>query len=247
MNNENTFEKGQGVWVKARLASNTIDDNGEIAIYVNREWDANYVYSVLPCEIRTTEQILKKHGALAPLKYEYTMTLNGDFAIYQVIKYTATEDEAMKELNRLNREASHFTPEIPQNAELAEPDHTRKFQKGDKVQIVERDGRTPWLNDGFILNGYYTVCENEDINGDVCLHDETRCEFFAISWFFLDLVETAPEPKYWLHESPKTYSIYYKGQFGRVITAMLMQKDLYTLEEAQEQCDKLNRKEQDND
>lgn len=38
-----------------------------------------------------------------------------------------------------------------------------------------------------------------------------------------------------------------KGQFGRVITAMLMQKDLYTLEEAQAECDRLNRKGQEND
>ena len=238
-----TFTKGQEVWVKAIIENPEPDY--EWGIKFSRRCQGGRIWGFThPSEIRTTEQLVQEYGASSPLKYEYTRTLNGDFAIYQVIKYTATETEAMKELNRLNREGQHFTPETPQNAEVI--DHTRKLREGDKVEIVERDGRIPWVTDGFEIGGHYLV-SGEDKYGEVTLYDKSRCEFFTTSWIFLDLIEPAPEPKYWLHESPKTYSIYYKGQFGRVITAMLMQKDLYTLDEAQEQCDKLNEKDENDD
>lgn len=132
---------------------------------------------------------------------------------------------------------------VPQNA----PDRTRKFKKGDKVRLVERDGRKPqeYKHSGFELNKVYTVATDEDIVNEVFLVDEHNTERFLVSWNFLDLVE--PAPKYWVHESPKTYSIYYKGKRGEVITAMLLRKDIYTLEEALEFCNNLNVKDQNND
>lgn len=149
--------------------------------------------------------------------------------------------EVIKEEEERLKNIGIAPPSDGQNAN----DRTRPFRERDKVRVVERWGRP--LKDqedfedwGFKLNEVYEVAEDEDCDNEVKLKNGEH--YWCFPFYVLDLVEPAPEPKYWLHESPKTYSIYYKGQFGRVITAMLMQKDLYTLEEAQEQCDKLNQK-----
>ena len=132
---------------------------------------------------------------------------------------------------------------------FVEPDRTRKFKKGDKVRVVKRWGRP--LKDqedfedwGFKVNEVYEVLENEDCDNAVKLINGGHCWYFP--FYALDLVEPAPAPKYWLHESDKTYSIYFKGESDKVLAAMILRKNLYTLEEAQEQLDKLIQKDQDN-
>lgn len=156
--NTPTFTSEQEVWVKARIAGNPIPDrDGEIKIYTTNSWDNYGEHYVLSSEIRTTEQIMQEYGASSPqhkaIKYEYTMTLNGDFAIYQVIKYTATETEAMKELNRLNREASHFAKETPQNAVLPDQNAELTDQNAEcwvRAKYIEKNdfGNLIELNDG---------------------------------------------------------------------------------------------------
>lgn len=168
---------------------------------------------------------------------------DGDYRVLIENNFTGEERVFVRPEHIRFSDPTHSTAVIT----FVKTDRTRKFRKGDKVRLVERWGRTPWLNcSNLELGETYTVYADEEVE-DEEIYLEVYDNSEGISPFFLDLVEPTPEPKYWLHESPKTYSIYYKGQFGRVITAMLMQKDLYTLEEAQEQCEKLNKKEQNND
>lgn len=236
-----TFKHRQEVWVKATIIDKSIyGDNMWFTLVAGGDYD-----HIPEEEIRTTEQIVQEHGASSPqhnaTKYEYTITHNGDFAVYKVMKYAATETEAIEERNRLNREAQHVTKQQTQEIILNEPDPTRKFKKGDKAQrrktLEGRDLRKtcPQLPFDEIL----TVLEdeNEAWNIKVKWGDKTAYGGFV----YFELVEPAPEPKYWVKESTLCYYINYKGADDCIYTALYMNKDLYTLEEAQQECDRLNR------
>lgn len=137
----------------------------------------------------------------------------------------------------------HFTKPQTQGVAFTEPNFTNKLKVGDKVQLVERWGRKPkdleYMQEyGIVLNGTYIVDKVEDSDFDVRIKHGDN--YWYVSFIFLKLVE--PAQKYWLSETDKTYSIYYRGEKDKLLVAMSLRKDLYTLAEAQEQCDKLNRK-----
>lgn len=72
-------------------------------------------------------------------------------------------------------------------------DPCRKFKKGDKVRVVERDGRSPILCGAVELGGTYTVHADED-DGDVILdigYGVNGGE--SIAWTFLELVTPVEE------------------------------------------------------
>lgn len=169
---------------------------------------------------------------------------DGDYNVLIENNFTDIEQVYARAENVRFTEPTHSTAII----ELIEPDRTRKFKKGDKVKRREEllYGRTLDIIFPLLPYGKTLIVEtDEDSNGEVGIFYGGITRY--VPFFILDLVEPAPEPKFWVHESPKTYSIYCKGKKGEVITAMLLRKDIYTLKEAQEQCDKLNSKDQDND
>lgn len=226
MNTESEFTKGQEVWVKATIEDKSIHKDNSWFVFVK---GGDFAH-VPEDGIRTTEQIILENTTMdSPTMYRFFDPVYGA--------------ENAKIASR-NAEQNAKPTTISNTETVTEYDRTRRFKKGDKVRLVERWGRPPreeglFESWAFEPNKVYEVLKDEEYNEVELTNGEYSWDY---PFYFLDLVEPAPEPKYWLHESPKTYSIYYKGQFGRVITAMLMQKELYTLEEAQEQCDKLNQK-----
>lgn len=83
---------------------------------------------------------------------------------------------------------------LPGKAEGAVKDVAcRLFRKGDKVRVVERNGRSPILCGAVELGGTYTVHADED-NGDVTLdigYGALGGE--SIAWTFLELVTPVEE------------------------------------------------------
>lgn len=131
------------------------------------------------------------------------------------------------------------------------PDFVNKLQVGDKVQLVERWGRKPNIigtrdGYGFELNGIYFVKESEDYENDVCITNGD--EYCYVPFIFLDLVEPAPGPKYFIEErhAYPAYIINYGTPVSRKFVAHL-NPDYVTLAEAQEFCNILDQKDQDNE
>lgn len=136
-------------------------------------------------------------------------------------------------------EPTHSTAII----ELIEPDRTRKFRKGDKVQRrKELEGRDlsetcPELP----FDEIFTVLEdeNEAWNIKVKWGDKTAQGGFI----YFELVEPAPEEKFFIEDETSYDS--YTINFGTPDNYQFVAKldtDFYTLEEAWKECEKLSKK-----
>lgn len=125
------------------------------------------------------------------------------------------------------------------------PDFANTLKAGDTVKLVERWGRRPSKLEfmgalGFKLNGTYIVEESEDYEYDVRITNGN--EYYYVPFIFLDLVE--PAPKYKLVENTREYQIY---DTQKRQTKASFSNEIYTFEEVQAECDRLNQKDQDND
>lgn len=125
----------------------------------------------------------------------------------------------------------------PQNTQ----DRTRPFRERDKVRIVERDARKPDLLPGFDCGKIYEVRDDEGCHGDVCLKNPIYDnEDLYIPWFFLDLVEEAPNPRFIVIEDieNKEYKIFDREQKITVSTYLM---NYHALRYINRQCDILNK------
>ena len=111
-------------------------------------------------------------------------------------------------LEILHKYAPSFTP-IPSKHGTSVPTTTRLFREGDKVRVVEKDGRTPTcfpvgkIKVGDIL----TVIENERGDAFINVKTEDGSKMMA-PWFHLELVTPVEELEpYKLIDSPNTYNI----------------------------------------
>lgn len=118
-------------------------------------------------------------------------------------------------------------------------DPTRLFREGDKVRLVERNGRKPFT---FSLN--YTiliVAADEDSKGLVSIHEPCSSDTFVIHYSHLELVTPIEELEPYSIDPANTNVLFKRG------------KKFATFEdddEALEVCDRLNaeyRKEHGND
>lgn len=257
INNENdTFTEGQEVWIKGKIETRShIDYN----VWLIKIEDGSYTR--VPEEaIYTSSRIANDHAA-SVLQNNEDLTLDEKMKIM----YTITDQNAkLNEGNECWVRATYVgkafihnescvkieTPGLVERTSyldvkdkdicFTKPNRTRKFKKRDKVKPVERDGRIPYLGDGFRLGEIYEVSEDEDEDGHVWIYNATNAIYIGISWIFLDLVEQ----KYFIDRSApefRSFVINYGTPTDYKFVAKL-HIDHFTLEEAQEFCDKLNKK-----
>lgn len=126
---------------------------------------------------------------------------------------------------------------------FTEPNRTRKFKKGDKVKRREGllygrnlDNWHPLLPHGETL----IVKTDEDCNGEVGIFYGGITRY--VSFFVLDLIEPAPEPRYFIdNEIEYSYIINYGTPTDYEFVAKL-DIEHFTFEDAEEFCEKLNKK-----
>lgn len=243
MNTENQFKNGQKVWVEATIADDKPSPNGKILIEIQSDntFSKTSLIRAYPERIKTTKQICDEQNTILTSQNEGNLTL--DEKMEALEKIIATETERLKdwewddEIREWKPKTANVGGETPQEAELTEPDSTRKLEKGDNVRIVEYDGRIPTL-ETFMVGDIYEVATEEDVYGDVYLFDEISGRHEIVPWIFLELVELAR--KYKLFEKMGEYQIY-DTQQGR--TKASFSKEIYTFEEVQAECARLNQKE----
>lgn len=94
----------------------------------------------------------------------------------------------------------------------------RKFKKGDKVRVVERDGRSPVLCGAVELGGTYTVHADED-DGDVILDiGYGMLGGEPIAWTFLELITPIEELEpYNVHETEYLFRVIQVAKEGEQV------------------------------
>lgn len=247
-----TFTKGQEVWLKAIIETGVIHSDGDIGFTVKSVSNKNILHYCLSSEVRTTEQLLLDHGASTPqnnLESTFEETKNESMKNWE----WDDEDEAwLPKTANVGGETPHNAEQdaepttiLTETETVTEPDRTRKFRKGDKVKRREellfgRDlsGFHPLLPHGETL----IVETDEDSDGAVGIFYGGLLRY--VSFLILDLVEPAPEKKYKLVEKTREYQIYdtQKGQ-----TKASFSNEIYTFEEVQAECARLNQKDQDDE
>lgn len=128
-------------------------------------------------------------------------------------------------------------------------DPCRKFKKGDKVRVVERNGRSPILCGAVELGGTYTVRTDED-DGDVILdigYGALGGE--SIAWTFLELLTPIEELEpYFVQENQNTVEVLSHEDEEVPATVFFKSKHKNARERAEAERDSLNaehRKEQE--
>lgn len=129
-------------------------------------------------------------------------------------------------------------------------DHCRLFKKGDKVRVVERNGRSPILCGAVELGGTYTVYADEE-DGDVMLDIGLGVGGGEpIAWYFLELVTPVEEIEpYYVKYTGTHYVVGKRPEEQEIVYLAEYSKDRHphAKESAEAEADRLNaewRKEQ---
>lgn len=248
------FAKGQKIWVEATIVDDKPSPNGKILIEIQSDntFSKTSLIRAYPERIKTTKQICDEQNTRLTSQNEEALTLDEKMGALE--KIIATETERLKdwewddEIREWKPKTANVGGETPQDAELTEPDRTRYFKKGDKVQRRKKlDGRDlrktlPSLP----FDEIFTIAEDEKNPWEIKVKwgDKTAQGGFI----YFELVEPAPEEKFFIEDETSYDS--YTINFGTPDDYQFVAKldtDFYTLEEARQECERISKKDQDHE
>lgn len=141
---------------------------------------------------------------------------------------------------------SHVFSPVILSLPPAPPKHDpcRKFRKGDKVRVVERNGRyQPNIPVDELWSGLCTVAEDEDFcNNLVKVRSEDGREKLS-HWWYLELVTPVEELEpYYVVENPTAWGVYIKKEKMGEVLASGYSKQFHPdpETEARAECARLN-------
>lgn len=118
--------------------------------------------------------------------------------------------------------------------EQSKYDPNRRFRKGDKVRVVEWNGRIPLYLKPYI-NTVHPVSFDEDINGYIRIEGDIEIANVP----YLELVTPVEElDLYFVLDSPNTYNVCKRGEPG--FAATFYKKHPLARKKADEYCEALN-------